>query len=95
MGTHRDAREDLADQLGLDGGRRDGQFDGSVGGKEENGRGSLFAWGDQGVGDAHRWKPEPFGALADDPEYEQDAAKRDELLERERHCRTWGRGKGG
>ena len=47
------------------------------------------------MGDAHRWKPEPFGALADDPEYEQDAAKRDELLERERHCRTWGRGKGG
>ena len=75
-------------------GRRDGQFDGSVGGKEENGRGSLFARGDQGVGDAHRWKPEPFGALADDPEYEQDAAKRDELLERERHCSSMGKGKG-
>jgi hypothetical protein len=63
-------------------------------GKRRMGAVRYSRQGGQGVGDAHRWKPEPFGALADDPEYEQDAAKRDELLERERHCR-WGRGKGG
>ena len=36
--------------------------------------------------EAHRWKAELLDALADDPEYQEDTAERDELLERERDC---------
>ena len=45
--------------------------------------------------EAHRWKAEPLDALADDPEYQEDTAERDELLERERDCGSGGRGRRG
>ena len=51
--------------------------------------------GARGGGKAHRWKAEPLDALADDPEYQEDTAERDELLERERDCGSGGRGRRG